>query len=162
MAEETSIDKSSTEVLAKQKASFQKAGSLNPAQEKRKRKLGDLFTGRRKTAVARIKMKSGSGKFTVNGKEAAVYFSRKDLLKRAFAPLDITEKSANYDVFANVKGGGITGQAEAVAMAVARCLDITDSAVHKTLRQAGLLTRDPRMVERKKYGLHKADRKSVV
>lgn len=129
-------------------------------QPKRVRKLGDLFTGRRKTSIARVKLVKGSGKITVNSKPIEVYFPRADLRMLVTKPLLVTENVSNYDVSVNVSGGGISGQAGAVSLGIARALDAIDNSVHPALRSAHLLTRDSRAVERKKYGLHKARRAS--
>lgn len=127
---------------------------------KRIRKKGDLFTGRRKNSTARVKVVDGSGKFLVNKKPIDEYFGREFLRHVAMRPLVVLEKTQNYDVYVNVTGGGNTGQAGAISLGLARCLDVIEPQSHKTLRKEGLLTRDPRMVERKKYGLHKARRAS--
>ncbi len=130
------------------------------AQPVRKRGKDGLYTGRRKTSVARVKVKPGTGKITINKKELEAYFGRKDLhyiVKRA---LVVGEVEGKYDIFATVRGGGVKGQAEAISMGLARSLQENDPSLHKKLRTAGLLTRDSRMVERKKYGLHKARRAS--
>jgi small subunit ribosomal protein S9 len=109
-------------------------------------------TGRRKTSVARVRLRAGSGKFVVNGRPLNEYFGRESLVILAVSPLRSTESEARYDVFANVDGGGHTGQAGAIRMAVARALKETDPASKPALDRDGHLTRDPRMKERKKYG----------
>lgn len=108
-------------------------------------------TGRRKTAVARVWLTSGSGKFTVNKHELQAYFSesQRDLV---LLPLKTIDGLADYDVWATVKGGGIAGQAGALRHGLARALVVADEENRKPLRKQGLLTRDSRMVERKKYG----------
>jgi len=115
--------------------------------------------GRRKTSVARIFMNEGEGKITVNGRAFEDYFPvithRVDILK----PFDVTDTLGKYDVRVNVKGGGITGQAGAVRLAIARALLQVKPEYRTQLKPAGLLTRDPRMVERKKYGRPKARKK---
>ena len=115
-----------------------------------------IFIGRRKTSVARIILKNGNGKITVNGKEFEKAFpllvSREDITK----PFDITETKGKYDVFVNVKGGGSTGQAQAIRLGISRALIDTNPEFRPALKIEGLLTRDPRMVERKKYGQPKA------
>ncbi|MBV6493891.1 MAG: hypothetical protein LDLANPLL_01915 [Turneriella sp.] len=128
------------------------------AQSKRVRKPTDQFVGRRKTSVARVALKSGSGKVTINNRDINEYFSRSDLRARVLTPFIVTEKSGQYDVKVTVYGGGIRGQAEAISLGIARSIDRNDETVHSKLKAAGLLKRDPRMVERKKYGLHKARR----
>ena len=115
-------------------------------------------TGRRKTAVARVRIKSGSGQFLVNGKQVKEFFTTPDTLSAAMRPLQVTESAATYDVAVSVNGGGITGQAGAVCLGVARALKKDNPNFEAALRQNGLLTRDSRKVERKKYGLRKARR----
>jgi small subunit ribosomal protein S9 len=115
-----------------------------------------IYIGRRKTSVARVIMKSGSGKITVNGKEFQKAFpllmNREDITK----PFVVTETNGKYDVFVNVKGGGSTGQAQAIRLGIARALIDSNPDFRPSLKIEGLLTRDPRMVERKKYGQPKA------
>lgn len=115
-------------------------------------------TGRRKTATARVRIKSGSGKFVVNGKEVEQFFVTPETRRQAVQPMAVTETRNTYDVFVEVDGGGMTGQAGAVALGLARALRIDNENFDKTLREHGLLTRDSREVERKKYGRHKARR----
>ncbi len=115
-------------------------------------------TGRRKTSVARVRIKAGTGQFLVNGKKVEDYFTTLDTRRSATQPLDATESGKSYDIWARVDGGGITGQADAVSLGVARALKVDHPEFEHTLREHGLLTRDPRMVERKKYGLRKARR----
>lgn len=115
-------------------------------------------TGRRKTAVARVRIKSGTGQFLVNGKPFDAFFTTPETRKAARMPLDATETSATYDIWVNVQGGGITGQSGAVSLGLARALKNENPAFEAALREHGLLTRDSRMIERKKYGLHKARR----
>ena len=114
--------------------------------------------GRRKTASARVRIKAGSGKFVVNGKEFDQFFVTDDTRRVALHALTVTETRNNYDVFCNVIGGGITGQAGAVSLGIARALLQENEYFDKLLREHGLLTRDSREVERKKYGRHKARR----
>jgi small subunit ribosomal protein S9 len=115
-------------------------------------------TGRRKTSVARIIMKPGKGQITVNGEPLDRYFPllRQDVVK---APLQLVQALSKYDVAANVCGGGLTGQSEAIRHGIARALNKADAEMRKPLKVAGFLTRDPRMVERKKYGRKKARRR---
>lgn len=115
-------------------------------------------TGRRKTATARVRIKPGTGKFVVNGKEMEVFFCTDDTRRAAVQALLVTETRNNYDIWCNVAGGGPTGQAGAVSLGVARALLRENANFDKTLREHGLLTRDSRKVERKKYGRHKARR----
>ncbi len=111
-----------------------------------------LGTGRRKTAVARVRLATGSGKIVVNGRPFEVYFPTDTLRTLAVKPLAVTESLAKYDIRINVGGGGPMGQAGAVRHGIARALLTVDAALRPTLKTAGLLTRDPRMREREKYG----------
>ena len=115
-------------------------------------------TGRRKNAVARIYLKSGSGVITVNGKDVRVFFNRETHIDHIVAPLEATSTINKYDVDAITKGGGQTGQAGAMRMGIARALSQIDESIHTVLAKGGFLTRDDRMVERKKYGKMKARR----
>jgi small subunit ribosomal protein S9 len=112
--------------------------------------------GRRKSAVARVYLRPGSGKFLVNGQETKLYFNRAvlDILLRE--PIVKTATSEKFDILANVMGGGKTGQAGALRMALGRVLIQADASLRPTLKAAGVLSRDAREVERKKYGRHKA------
>jgi small subunit ribosomal protein S9 len=117
-------------------------------------------TGRRKTAVAQVKVYPGEGKILLNGREAKDYLSGRHVLMAVLAkPLEAVGVSNKYDIVATLKGGGIPGQADAVRMAVARALVVINPEWKKILHQFKLLTRDPRMKESKKYG-HKKARKS--
>ena len=119
----------------------------------------EIFTavGRRKGAVARVRMTSGDGKFVINGKEGLLnYFKREVLVMDIEQPLQLTENMNKYDFTIRVNGGGLSGQAGAVRLGIARALLTFSEDYRKTLRQGGLLTRDPREKERKKYGLAKA------
>lgn len=111
-----------------------------------------LGTGRRKTAVARVRMAPGSGKITVNGRSFEAYFPLEQLRMHAAQPLNITDTAAKYDLQVNVTGGGPTGQAGAVRHGIARALLHVDANFRPALKASGFLTRDPRMKERKKYG----------
>jgi small subunit ribosomal protein S9 len=115
-------------------------------------------TGRRKTSAARVRTKPGTGKFVVNGREFEQFFVTDDTRRQALQPLVVTETRNNFDIWVSVAGGGITGQAGAVSLGVARALLIDNGNFDKVLREHGLLTRDSREVERKKYGRHKARR----
>jgi small subunit ribosomal protein S9 len=112
-------------------------------------------TGRRKTSVARVILRPGKGQFTVNGLPVEKFFPEMKL-PVVRAPLELVSASNKYDVLANLTGGGVTGQAEALRHGIARALLKVDSEMRKPLKTAGFLTRDPRMVERKKYGRKKA------
>jgi small subunit ribosomal protein S9 len=109
-------------------------------------------TGRRKEAVARVQLIPGEGKMTVNGRPLEEYFPRQTLIAKALAPLTATNTSDKYDVVAHVRGGGVGGQAGALRMGIARELVRLDSSAKGPLGKEGLLTRDARMKERKKYG----------
>ncbi len=115
--------------------------------------------GRRKTAVARVYVSEGNGNITVNKREFANYFPTPTLQYKVMQPLAMTENAENFDVKINVYGGGTTGQAEAVRMAIARAMCEVDAENRTILKPEGLLTRDPRMVERKKFGQKKARKK---
>lgn len=115
-------------------------------------------TGRRKTSTARVRIKAGTGKFVVNDKDFDQFFVTPDSRRQATMPLVITETRNNYDIWCNVAGGGITGQAGAVSLGLARALRAENENFDKLLRDNRLLTRDSREVERKKYGRHKARR----
>jgi len=112
--------------------------------------------GRRKEAVVRVRLVPGTGKFTLNGKTLETYFPNKVHQQLIKEPLVTTEKPETFDVIANLHGGGITGQAGALRLAIARALIAVDSEDRPALKKAGFLTRDPRVKERKKYGLKKA------
>lgn len=111
-----------------------------------------LGTGRRKTAVARVRLAAGSGKITVNGRAFETYFPTDTLRGVVSSPLSRTETASKYDVRVNVKGGGPQGQAGAVRHGIARALLEVDANLRPALKADGFLTRDPRMRERKKYG----------
>lgn len=115
--------------------------------------------GRRKTAVARVYVSSGSGNITVNKKDVKEYFSTGTLQYKVSQPLNMTGNSESFDIKINVYGGGITGQAEAIRLALSRAMVELDAENRATLKPEGLLTRDPRMVERKKFGQKKARKK---
>jgi small subunit ribosomal protein S9 len=108
--------------------------------------------GRRKESIARVRLVPGTGQRTVNGKAIRTYFPRETMIDNILKPLEITSTGDRYDVHASVVGGGVTGQAGAVRLGIARALVKVDESYRKPLKQAGLLTRDPRMKERKKYG----------
>ncbi len=112
-------------------------------------------TGRRKNAVARVRIVPGSGKITVNGREAAQFFGRQALVDYATTPFKVTDTTGHFDVIATCNGGGVSGQAGALRHGIARAL-LSAGDYRAELKKAGYLTRDSRMVERKKYGLKKA------
>ena len=115
-------------------------------------------TGRRKSSVARVFLKKGSGKIVINGRDIANYFHRETSIMVVRQPLVLTENAEAFDVMANVSGGGETGQSGAIRHGIARALVDYDAALKPTLSHAGLITRDVREVERKKVGLRKARR----
>lgn len=117
------------------------------------------YIGRRKTSTARLYVKNGTGSFTVNGKPIEEYFNTKARLNIAIMPLTVAEIEDTYDIKVTVRGGGVTGQAGAVSLALARALDDLNEDLHGVLKEHSLLTRDDRMVERKKYGQPKARKK---
>ena len=117
-------------------------------------------TGRRKTSVARVRLVPGQGNITINGRELKDYFDLATLELIIKQPLELTGTTSAYDVIANVKGGGRTGQAGAIRHGISRALLDVDADYRKLLKSAGLLTRDPSMKERKKYGLKKARKAS--
>ena len=117
------------------------------------------ITGRRKTSVARVQLKAGKGSITINKKDLRNYFSTPTLQESVQTPISFLEKQGEYDIIATVKGGGITGQAEALRLAIARHLVHDNPDFRPLLKQAKLLTRDHRCVERKKYGRRKARKK---
>lgn len=113
-------------------------------------------TGRRKDAVARVRLTPGKGDFNIDGKSLEVYFGRKTLQTLIRQPFDVTGTIGRFDVIASIVGGGISGQAGALRHGIARALLEADDGFRGDLKKAGLLTRDPRMKERRKYGLKKA------
>jgi len=115
--------------------------------------------GRRKTAVARVYLSDGKGKITVNDKDFKSYFTTATLQYKVNQPLALTDNEGNFDIKVNVFGGGVTGQAEAVRLALSRAMCELNEENRSILKPEGLLTRDPRMVERKKFGQKKARKK---
>ncbi len=115
--------------------------------------------GRRKTAVARVYVAEGKGNITVNKKDMADYFTTGTLQYKVNQPIAMTNNDGNFDITVNVYGGGITGQAEAIRLALSRAMCEVDAENRAILKPEGLLTRDPRMVERKKFGQKKARKK---
>ena len=115
-------------------------------------------TGRRKSSVARVRLYPGTGNITINGREIDDYFGLETLKLIVNQPFGVTDTIGKFDIVANVKGGGISGQAGAIRHGVARALLLVDENYRPLLKKAGLLTRDPRMKERKKYGLKAARR----
>ena len=130
-----------------------------PLREQQLDKFGRAYaTGRRKDAVARVWLKPGNGKITVNGRDQEVYFARPTLRLVINQPFDIAERRDQYDVICTVTGGGLSGQAGAVKHGIAQALSRFEPALRAAVKSAGFLTRDPRVVERKKYGRAKARR----
>jgi small subunit ribosomal protein S9 len=123
-------------------------------------KLQYMGTGRRKSSIARVRLIPGKGDVTINKKSLDDYFGMEILKREVRRPLDITGSEGKYDVIATVKGGGTTGQAGALRHGISRALLKADAENRPVLKKAGFLTRDPRMKERKKYGLKKARRAS--
>lgn len=115
-----------------------------------------IYVGRRKTAVARVILRSGNGKVTVNNREFEKAFALETHRDDILNPFKVTETLNKYDVVVNVNGGGNTGQAQAIRLGIARALQVINPEFHTVLKTNGFLTRDPRMVERKKYGQPKA------
>jgi small subunit ribosomal protein S9 len=115
-------------------------------------------TGRRKDAVARVWVKPGSGKITVNGRTLEVYFARPVLRMVINQPFQVTNRAGQFDVICTVAGGGLSGQAGAVRHGISRALTLYEPGLRSPLKAEGFLTRDPRVVERKKYGKRKARR----
>lgn len=114
--------------------------------------------GRRKSSVARVRFRDGSGEITLNGKKLETYFPTMAARMRVMEPLNVTEMNGRYNIDAKLEGGGTTGQADALRLGIARALIELDPELRPTLKKAGMLTRDSRKVERKKYGLRKARR----
>ena len=115
-------------------------------------------TGKRKSAIARVRITAGTGKIVVNGKDAPAYFCRPTSIRLIEQPMELTEFDGKLDVFANIRGGGPTGQAGALRHGITRALIIMDPELKPVLKKAGLVTRDSRVKERKKYGLAGARR----
>jgi small subunit ribosomal protein S9 len=155
---ETKIDNPAAKATAKTAAKVPQP-SQKPA--KKGPSPGGYYwgTGRRKSAVARVRIKPGNGKLLINKKELKEYFVREQDRKAVLAPLAAVDAEKSFDVFINVKGGGTTGQAGASLLGIARALKIYDENYIQALRDGGHLTRDPRMVERKKPGQRGARRK---
>jgi small subunit ribosomal protein S9 len=130
-----------------------------PLREQQLDKYGRAYaTGRRKDAVARVWLKPGTGKIEVNGRDQTIYFARPTLRLVINQPFGVTDREGQYDVVATVKGGGLSGQAGAVKHGIAQALSRYEPALRTAVKREGFLTRDPRVVERKKYGRAKARR----
>ena len=126
------------------------------AEKKTKQASQIIATGRRKKSIARVRLFPGTGKYVVNGREMGQYLQSDTLLLVAKQQFEITNTSDKYDIIVRVVGGGVSGQAGAICHGIARALVKASETYKKELKDAGLLTRDPRMKERKKYGLKKA------
>jgi small subunit ribosomal protein S9 len=149
-----------TEALAPSPAAFAPADptpAAAPAPSRARRAGGLIQTvGRRKEAIVRVRLIPGTGKFSLNGRELENYFPSKVHQQLVREPLVLTDRVETFDVFANLRGGGTTGQAGGLRLAIARALVELDPEHRPTLKKAGFLTRDARSTERKKYGLKKA------
>ena len=130
----------------------EEAEEVEEAEEPEAPELWSWGLGRRKTAIARVRIRSGTGQVVVNKKPLDVFFCTDRLRRRAVEPLKTAKLEGKVDVFANIKGGGTTGQAEAMLMGLARAILKYDESTMAVMRNSGHLTRDSRMVERKKYG----------
>ena len=140
-------------------ASNEVKAPTTPLREQQLDKQGRAYaTGRRKDAVARVWIKPGSGKVTVNGRDQETYFARPTLRLVIDQPFAITDRQGQYDVVATVKGGGLSGQAGAVKHGIAQALSRYEPTLRSAVKREGFLTRDSRVVERKKYGRAKARR----
>jgi small subunit ribosomal protein S9 len=139
-----------------------KPGEPQPAPEAAKPKLdakGRAYaTGKRKNAIARVWLKPGSGKITINGRDSPVYFARPVLRMLINQPFGVVNRAGQYDVVCSVTGGGLSGQAGALRHGISKALTYFEPALRPLLKQSGFLTRDSRVVERKKYGRAKARR----
>lgn len=149
----------SLEELGQLAAGTVEAAPVAAPREPERDALGRSYaTGKRKDAVARVWIKPGSGKVVVNGKEMAEYFARPVLQMILRQPFQVAGVSGQFDVMATVAGGGLSGQAGAVKHGISKALQLYDPALRPALKAAGFLTRDSRVVERKKYGKRKARR----
>ena len=131
---------------------------MEPSQNKLDFKDSKYATGRRKTPIAKVWLKKGSGQIFVNGKKYEQYFKRENHKMQLLRPFEIIDQSTNYDVRCNVKGGGLTGQVGAMVHGISKALLMFDENLKSTLKKEKLTTRDSRSVERKKYGHGKARR----
>lgn len=132
---------------------------MAPVYERTVDELGRSYaTGKRKDAVARVWVKPGTGKISINGREGDLYFIRPTLQMIIRQPFDVTERKTQFDVYCTVKGGGLSGQAGAVRHGISKALTLQEPELRGALKKNGFLTRDSRVVERKKYGKPKARR----
>lgn len=163
-AESPLVDPSVVAVAGGGKSKAKSAKAKGPAKEEKDKKRPDKGgyiwgTGRRKRSVARVRIRPGKGKVLINKKDVDAYFARRQDRDAVAAPLKVTDKTEAFDVFVNVRGGGTSGQAGATMLGIARALRNYDESLLKILRDGGYLTRDGRMVERKKPGQRGARRK---
>ncbi len=148
-----------TEEAASEEQGFTPVVSNVPLREQELDAQGRAYaTGRRKDAVARVWIKPGTGKITINGRDQSVYFARPTQRLVINQPFGITDRVGQYDIVATVKGGGLSGQAGAVKHGISKALQLYDPGLRAPLKAAGFLTRDSRVVERKKFGRRKARR----
>lgn len=144
--------------LGNAKAAVAEAAAAAPA-ERKVDKFGRAYaTGKRKNAIARVWIKPGTGKFTVNGKESNDYFARPVLRMLLAQPMVVTNRTSQFDIYATVVGGGLSGQAGALRHGISKALTYFEPGLRPALKAQGFLTRDSRVVERKKYGKPKARR----
>jgi small subunit ribosomal protein S9 len=158
MAEEVKTFGELKSTLIKAKPQTPQAQAQDSPASKRDAKGRAYATGRRKNAVARVWIKPGMGRITVNGKEEKIYFARPVLRMILRQPLVVSNRDGQFDVVVTVKGGGLSGQAGAVRHGISRALVAYEPGLRPQLKPHGFLTRDPRVVERKKYGHPKARR----
>jgi small subunit ribosomal protein S9 len=144
--------------LIKAKPSEPAAGTREQVKNNRDSKGRAYATGKRKNAVARVWIKPGPGRITINGKEEKIYFARPVLRMILRQPFMAANRDGQFDVVCTVKGGGLSGQAGAVRHGISKALVLYEATLRPALKQGGFLTRDPRVVERKKYGHPKARR----
>lgn len=158
-AEKKTTTASAKKETAKKDTASKATASKAKAAKAKKPEALYYGTGRRKNAVARVRLYAGKGDISVNGRDVKEYFNRQVLINDILSPLNVTETQTHFDIVANIKGGGTTGQAGALRLGISRAL-LQAGDYRETLKKAGFLTRDSRMVERKKYGLKKARKKS--
>ena len=158
MADIKSLDDLKAAVSGAAAGTSAAAPAAAPREPKRDALGRSYATGKRKNAIARVWVKPGSGKVVVNGKEMAAYFARPVLQMILKQPFEIANVVGQFDVYATVVGGGLSGQAGAVKHGISKALQLYEPALRAALKSAGFLTRDSRVVERKKYGKAKARR----
>jgi len=145
--------------LATATAATVAAGPAEPARPKIDAQGRSYATGKRKNAVARVWIKPGNGKIEVNGRDSPIYFARPVLRMLISQPFVVADRLGQFDVWCTVKGGGLSGQAGAVRHGISKALTFYEPGLRPALKHGGFLTRDSRVVERKKYGRHKARRR---